>query len=128
MIRPCDFCLEPYEAKRLDRSRFCSPRCRGRAHRAGTAVPVEQGPVSSELVDVVTRTLVGHDALGTPLGQLAVTLAARLDAPRQRGSTVASLSKELRAVMAEVTASSAAPDIVDELRRRRDIRLRRATP
>jgi hypothetical protein len=128
MIRPCDFCGASYEAKRLDRSRFCSPKCRGRAHRAGTPVPVEQDPAPSELVDVVTRTLVGHDALGSPLGQLAVTLAVRLDAPGQRGSTVASLSRELRAVMGEVTASSAASDIVDELRRRRDIRLRRATP
>lgn len=66
-------------------------------------------------------TLQDADRLDTVLGQQALALAAQIVSPFQTGAGVASLSKELRAVMAEAMRGvAAAADPVDELRRRRD--------
>jgi hypothetical protein len=123
VIRSCDACGQPYEFHRPS-SRFCSARCRNRAHRtpAVAAVPVEH-PAASDLADAVQRTLVDAGQLDSVAGQLALALAEAMAMPGQTGSAISSLSRELRGVMGEVTASAATADIVDDLRRRRDARL-----
>jgi hypothetical protein len=61
--------------------------------------------------------------VGSPLGAVALTLAARLDKGEDPGSAVAAMAKELRATMAELArAPGAMADPVDELRRRREQR------
>jgi hypothetical protein len=52
---------------------------------------------------------------------MALQLARRIEAPGESGSGMAALSKELRAVMADVVKDAATgPDPLDELRARRD--------
>lgn len=61
----------------------------------------------------------------TPLGAVALTIAARLDAGGDPGSAMAAMAKELRATMVELARSApAAVDTVDELKRRREERRR----
>lgn len=60
----------------------------------------------------------------SPMGTLALTLAARLDAGVDPGSAMAAMAKELRATMTELARSApAAADPVDELKHRRQRRL-----
>jgi hypothetical protein len=57
----------------------------------------------------------------TALGQQALALAERVNNPRDTGSAIAALSKELRAVMVEaLKGAEVAADPLDELRARRD--------
>ena len=58
------------------------------------------------LADVVRRDLESADRLATVPGQLAVALAERLVSPGTTASSVATLSKELRALMAEALAGT----------------------
>jgi hypothetical protein len=54
------------------------------------------------------------------LGAVALTLAGRLDAGEDPGTAVASMAKELRAIMLELTrGGTVVADPVDELQRRR---------
>lgn len=60
----------------------------------------------------------------SPMGTVAISLAARLDAGTDPGSAMAAMAKELRATMTELTRTApAAADPVDELRKRRERRL-----
>jgi hypothetical protein len=73
------------------------------------------------LLDAVESELLTADRLNTMLGQVAVELARAMTDPLVTGSGAASLSKELRVVMAAaVNAGDRGDDLVDELRRRRD--------
>lgn len=76
------------------------------------------------MVDAVRKELEAAGKADTALGQLALTLAARL---RSEVTGVSALSKELRAVTAAAIGSAPggkqsapATDSVDELRARRD--------
>ena len=129
MQRPCDSCGREYEAKR-PRSRFCGATCRQRAARAPAPVPhqkaVATAPLTTPLTglaDVTRREMEAAGRLNTTLGQQAVALAARIESPMETGASVASLSRELRAVMAEAMQGVAvARDPMDELRARRDLK------
>lgn len=67
--------------------------------------------------------LVALGKLDSPLGAVALTLAARLDQGQDPGSAMAAMAKELRVTMAELgRTGQAAADPVDELRRRREER------
>lgn len=60
----------------------------------------------------------------SPMGAVALTLAARLDAGEDPGSAMAAMAKELRLTMTELNqAAPVAKDPVDELKRKRERRL-----
>ena len=121
MIRGCDVCGRPYEAKRVS-SRFCSGTCRKRNLRAPRPRLAETSPAAEDYaLPAATRAeLEAASRLDSMLGQVALLLAERM-CEFDTGSGTAALSKELRAVMvAAVQGAPAAADPVDELRARRD--------
>ena len=126
MQRSCASCGERFTAKN-PRAKFCSDRCRKRAQRApaGKAAKVAALPAPSQeesgLAAVTRRTLDAAGRLDTVLGQQAVALAVRIEQPGESGASVASLSKELRAVMAAAMEGvGAKADPLDELKARRE--------
>lgn len=125
MIRSCDVCTADYEAKRAN-SRFCSDSCRKRNQRSpvkSTGKPAEPGAegASSSVLDATRVELERAQRVDTALGQQALEIARRMGSPFETGSGVASLSRELRAVMsAALEGVQGALDPVDELRARRD--------
>src|SRR5687768_2076422 len=122
MVRQCDLCSAEYLAKRRN-SRFCSDRCRKRANRgaamlAGHAKVVELAPEEpSALLLAITSELEAAGRLNSSLGQQAILLAERIGAPFDTGSSIAAVSKELRAVMAKaVEDAQLGADPLDQLR------------
>ena len=131
MERACDACGAPYLA-RSPLSRYCGSRCAKRAQRTGLSrsVPepavvaaVPSGPGAVEQATGEALRAVGR--LGTPLGQVAVVLARRLDHPgADTGSALSAVARQLQVVMEAVTADvRPAVDPLDELRARRDRKL-----
>ncbi len=120
----CVVCQRPFQALRST-ARYCDATCRQRAKRAGGVSPVAALPeptdAEPDLVAATRRELVRAKREDSVLGQQALALALRLSTgAADTGSAVASLSKELRAVMAEAMAGvPAAPDALDELMERR---------
>lgn len=115
-------CQVDFEPKRST-ARFCSTTCRSRAARAKKAASesveadAEAGKAEHALVRAVRKELDEADALMTVAGQLALQVARRIADPEASG--VSTLSKELRALLAEATAKQPAPseptpDPVDE--------------
>lgn len=108
MIRDCDVCGGRYQAKRAT-SRYCSDRCRKRAQRAPapvsralTAVPpltpqqLEEGPLTRATLEALEEA----EVVGTALGQAALLIARKLEAPStDTGSSIAALIKVHREVM-----------------------------
>lgn len=132
MVKACDSCGDAFEARRPD-ARFCSDRCRKREARSpNPKVPQRQKPkpkiVALEpsddgLVAVTRSELDAAGRLDTVLGRQALALAARIESPSETGSSVASLSKEFRAVMSEAMEGvSVKADPLDELKRRRELK------
>ena len=86
---------------------YCDATCRNRAAYARKhSVPVAaaapaSGPPASNLADVVRRQLEQAGRLETIPGQLALELAQRLVSAGTTASSLAQLSKELRALVAE---------------------------
>ena len=103
-------CEKPLQPATGNRKRlYCDAKCRRRAHKARQASPgVAALPTATTgtLADVVRRDLESADRLATVPGQLAVALAERLVSPGTTASSVATLSKELRALMAEALAGT----------------------
>ena len=133
MERACDSCRTLYTAK-SPLSRYCSSRCAKRAQRTGLSrsaaepavvavVPSGAGAVEA----AVQGALEAAGRLSAPLGQVALVLARRLDAPGgESGSALASVAKQLTMTLA--TATSDAPpadDLLHELRIRHDRKLGR---
>lgn len=132
MERNCDHCGRLYAAK-SSRSKFCGvPECtrdRERARnrrRAGADVVAFPVPTPTDepcgpLETAAHEELTACDRADTFAGRLALGLARRMDADsRDSGSGVSSLSKELRAAMAEATKDAPrAADAIDELKARR---------
>lgn len=125
--RSCDSCVVPYQAQRST-SRYCSERCRkrgGRRERASqgqTAVAVlaEYSP----LVKATRAELERVGMVDSCLGQQAMALAVRMVNSFDTGSPLAALSREFRAVLAEVKAGThVTADAVDEIKTRRDAKL-----
>lgn len=132
MTSTCECCGREYVAKRST-SRFCSDVCRMRSKRGGSApklrvVKAGDSPTrkhDSSLLGSVMIELEQMGHLETAGGRIAITLATRLDNPdsTDSGSAVASLTRELRAVLAELASRKvASADPMDELRRRREQR------
>ncbi len=122
MNKQCQGCGNDFEAKRSDK-RYCSDACRLRRQRLG---PITEGldPVGSDLRTVIIADLTKADRLETVTGKLALALADAIGSPFTTGAAKASLSKELRSVMAGVVAGTeSAHDPVDQLRRRRALKL-----
>jgi hypothetical protein len=126
--RTCDVCGDPFVAVR-ENARFCSARCRKRHSRNPDdvvptvirAAPLVEGEVSS--IEEATRAqLEAVDRARSPLGQIALLLARRLDENRREsGMGVAAVVREHSRVLADaVRGASAAADPVDQLRVRRD--------
>ena len=105
----CGKTLAPSTGKR--KRLYCDARCRGKAYAARKANPgavstlPEPAPDTS-LADVVRRDLEAAGRLETLPGQIALALALRLTAPGTTASSVATLSKELRVLMAEALAGT----------------------
>lgn len=139
MERTCEACGAAYTPKRAT-SKYCSPKCRKRAAdrreaersaaRAASsqvsAPAPERSKPSTEFVDRITAELDAAGRLDTVAGRQALLLARRLEDPETSfGSAAASLSRELREVMAEAMAGVAMADdpvegFRDELRERRE--------
>jgi hypothetical protein len=108
------------------------PERRGPARqRAAGPYPAEmEGPVvvTPRKTSVLRSVRAELRALGkepSPLGAVALTIAARLDGGEDPGSAMAAMAKELRATMVELGRTAAVvADPVDELKRRRDERRR----
>jgi hypothetical protein len=129
MERDCVICGTGFVA-RNSRRRFCSDRCRKRAVRGGFGATVSaaeprtpSGPGEVEQATGEALRAVGR--LGTPLGQVAVVLARRLDHPgADTGSALSAVARQLQVAMEAVTADvRPAMDPLDELRARRDRKL-----
>ena len=131
MERACDSCGAPYSA-RSPLSRYCSSRCAKRAQRTGlsrsAAEPavVAVAPSGAGAVEAAVRgALEAAGRLSTPLGEVALVLAHRMDAPGgESGSALAAVAKQLTMTLA--TATSDAPpadDLLKDLRARRDRKL-----
>lgn len=124
--RRCDRCGRSYEFKRAS-SKFCSSSCRTQASKptAGVvALPAGPAPVETETVEATRAHLARLGRLEHPLGLMALRLAQRLDgATADTGSSLAAVTKELRAVLTEAAAGvKVSDDPVDELRRQREKR------
>ncbi len=125
MQATCQACGRPFEAKR-QAAKFCGDTCRKRAQRApavpATPRPVERVERASEsgLVAVVRRDLLEAGVLDTIAGQQAMAIAERIASPHETGAAVASLSKQLQAVVSEALGSVKSVDPLDQLRARRD--------
>jgi hypothetical protein len=126
MKRQCEVCSTGYLAKRRN-SRYCGGRCQKRAQRGGLSAPrkvrVLRPPPDepSALVLVVERELSEAGRLNSALGQQALLLAGRISAGTyDTGSAIASMSRELTAVMARaLDGAHRGDDPLDELKRRR---------
>jgi hypothetical protein len=133
VTRDCAVCGASFEAKR-PQAKFCSATCRKRSSRGAgptAASPSSAPPADGAPIGVVAATaaeLSAADRLNTSLGQAALRLAVRLEtSTTDTGAGLASLSKELRAVMAQALATAEpVDDPVDELARRRDAKRDRA--
>jgi hypothetical protein len=105
---------------------YCDGVCRRRAFEARKANPGAVATLpppdaaNSTLADVVRRDLEQAGRLETVPGQLAVALAMRLVSSGTTASSLATLSKELRALMAEALAGTKPrdADALDEFTQR----------
>ncbi len=131
MERACDCCRTLY-TPRSPLSRYCGSRCAKRAQRTGlarsaqgAAMIAEPPAVTQEVEAAVRATLEDAGRLSTPLGQVALALARRLDSPSgDTGAGLASLAKQLAATLAAATADARpAGDLLTDLRARRDRKL-----
>lgn len=113
----CAVCKQPFEAQRSS-AKYCGDTCRQRKRRGAKA------PSPGGLVASVEGDLTAAGVIDTYPGQLAVELARQMVASGATG--IASLSKELRTVMAAALAgvipAAAAADEVDEVARVRAAR------
>jgi hypothetical protein len=105
----CAVCGGRFEAKRATR-KYCSPRCRVRASRAGEPLPpardappvVKLAPAPSldvstgtGLLTVTVHALEEADRVDTPMGQATLLIARLLDSGIQdTGSSIAALIRQ----------------------------------
>lgn len=119
MRRCCEVCGRIYDAK-TKRSRFCTSTCRSRNMRGAEPPPIA-ALIDVSLESTTKQKLEDAGVLDTVLGQQAMRLAVQMSV--ETGSSLAALSRELRATMLEALSSGEqADDVVDELRARREAR------
>ena len=124
MQRKCASCGRSYQAARPN-SKFCGDTCRKRAQRSpkqSTIQTTKTAPVSADgLEAVAARELAAADRLDTVLGQAALVLARRIESPMETGSSIASMTKQLRETLADaLKGAQQVADPLDEIRARRD--------
>ena len=124
MQRKCESCGRSYQAARPN-SKFCGDTCRKRAQRSpksGAVKPTEPTPsLAAGLEAVTARELEAADRLDTVFGQAALVLARRIESPMETGSSIASMTKQLRETMADaLKGAQQVADPLDEIRARRD--------
>lgn len=137
MTKTCEICKTEFDSQR-HYARFCSGRCRARAHRAGISQPrpgskkkpkpepKKREPVNPDgLLEAVRAELDAAGVTGTAAGQHALELATRIVNAPPLNTGVAAMSKQLQSVMADALgpadAAAAAPmNPLDELKARRD--------
>lgn len=141
MRRTCGCgCGRKFEAK-TERRRFYEASCRVRASRGGgavvditTAKPAsaaasESTPAVAELTGVHGATfkeLEKAERIGTAYGQAALVLAKRIDAGRDTGSAMATMTRQLRETLAEALKGARREGSkLDELTEKRRQRLHR---
>ena len=133
MTRECDQCGKSFEAKRST-AKYCGSTCRARratgkppvrmaSSAAVTSLPRpdadERGAVAAAMLVMLTDC----SRESTPLGVLALHLAATIDDPMTQANAKAALAKSLRETLAEAVKGADVPDNpVDELRRKRDLK------
>ena len=131
MTRECDQCGKPFEAKRST-AKYCGSTCRARratgqppvklASSAAVTPPasgLERGPIAAATLIMLTDCA----RESTPLGVLALHLAATIDDQTTPANAKAALAKSLRETLAEaVKGANVADNPVDELRRKRDLK------
>jgi hypothetical protein len=125
MQRECIQCGKTFDAPR---SKVCSQVCRQRQTRGASPTTPSSIAIDAAvaakvgIVSAVMTELEAAGKIGSSLGQAAIRLAVRLETSEtDTGAGLASLSKELRAVMTQLTAAApAVTDQLDELRSRRD--------
>ncbi len=136
MNRNCEACGEGFEA-RSPMAKYCSTiECKRRREaarkRGAVAIPFVVGSPSVESGESVeSAALVELRAAGradTSVGRTALALARRVDAMTgDTGSSAASVAKEFRATLEEaVRGTSQAASVGDDLRARREARMRGA--
>jgi len=126
MPRTCQQCGAEFVA-RSPRARYCGDACRARARYrrvkdSATAdlFGLPMPPESSDLADAVTAELQAAGALHTVPGVAALTIARRIDACPESSAGLATLTRELRACMAQAVAdTNTGPSLIDALVERR---------
>lgn len=122
-------CGTVFEA-RSAKARYCSDRCRKRKGKADELAervvdfPAEPAGFGGAVERETRRALEAAGRFETPLGQMALALARRLDCPGlDTGSAMAAVAKQLEAVLGSATkgvAKATAPEqLRDELAERR---------
>jgi hypothetical protein len=125
--KQCAACAEGFEAKRAT-ARFCSARCRMRAHRQpGPAAAVTQAvhvSPDSGLEAATLAELAAAGRAGSAAGQAVLVLARRIDASDgETGAGLAALVKQHGATLADaVKGRRAVANPLDELRLARERR------
>jgi hypothetical protein len=127
MERECAECSGPFEAKRRT-AKYCGGKCRVRATRRRANGGESPEPAllptdvrgSLPIVEATRRELAAAGRVDSMLGQQALELAARMHSAVDTGSAIASLSRELRAVVSAALADAPVKaDPLDELADRR---------
>lgn len=138
MTKTCEICKTEFDSQR-HYARFCSGRCRARAHRAGISQPrpgskkkpkpepkKKPEPVNPDgLLEAVRAELDAAGVTRTAAGQHALELASRIVNATALNTGVAAMSKQLQSVMADAlgpadNAKAAPVNPLDELKARRD--------
>src|SRR5215213_10263827 len=130
MQRSCDVCGQPFTAQKST-ARYCSGKCRAKASDLGGVERKQPRSLddldemrAAGLIEAVERDLAAAGRLNTVLGQQALLLARRIGLPMDTGASVASMSRELREVMARaVDGVPFAADPLDEIAARRAAKL-----
>ena len=138
VTRTCQHCADLFQTTSA-RARFCSDRCRSKAHYAARVgrdvtppatvrlVPaLDQADRPGGVAEAVRQTLADHDAMGSTLGPLALHLARIMDASEgMSASGVAAVSRELRATMTAVLGDAVpvGSSPIDEIKRARVLRI-----
>ena len=128
MRKVCAECGTGFDTIRPQQAKFCSSRCRTRAHRrvpGPVAPPGDMPPGPSRGVETATLAALNEAGkAGSPLGEAVLVLARRIDgSSSELGTSLASLVREFRASLTEVVKDARpAANALDELRARRERR------
>jgi hypothetical protein len=124
--KQCTICSAEFDTKRKA-TKYCSDRCRQRAHRQPKPEPAAQMPADpdSELWTATLGELTEAGQVASASGQAALLLARRLDSQlTETGSSVAAMVREHRAALADaLKGAKAEVNPLDELRARRERKL-----